>query len=65
MTEIGLLLLLSDVNSETLLYNRFYLGAMFISLLWIILMRWLAGVMVWLTIVLFVGVFGFCKYYLP
>jgi len=65
VTEIGLLLLLSDVNSETLLYNRFYLGAMFISLLWIILMRWLAGVMVWLTIVLFVGVFGFCKYYLP
>ena len=65
MTEIGLLLLLSDVNNETLLYNRFYLGAMFISLLWIILMRWLAGVMVWLTIVLFVGVFGFCKYYLP
>ena len=65
MTEIGLLLLLSDVNSETLLYNRFYLGAMFMSLLWIILMRWLAGVMVWLTIVLFVGVFGFCKYYLP
>jgi len=65
VTEIGLLLLLSDVNNETLLYNRFYLGAMFISLLWIILMRWLAGVMVWLTIVLFVGVFGFCKYYLP
>ena len=24
-------------------------------------MRWLAGVMVWITIILFVGVFAFCK----
>ncbi|KAJ8300483.1 hypothetical protein KUTeg_022002 [Tegillarca granosa] len=33
--------------------------AMIISLIWIVLMRWLAGIMVWLTILIFIGLFGF------
>ncbi|XP_052789290.1 choline transporter-like protein 2 isoform X2 [Mya arenaria] len=40
-----------------------YLLAMTISLLWIILMRWIAGVMVWLTLFLFVAVFGFSSFW--
>ncbi|XP_060561474.1 choline transporter-like protein 2 [Ruditapes philippinarum] len=40
-----------------------YLIAMFVSLLWIILMRWFAGIMVWLTILLFVAVFGFSSFW--
>ncbi|XP_053381023.1 choline transporter-like protein 4 isoform X2 [Mercenaria mercenaria] len=40
-----------------------YLLAMFVSLLWIILMRWFAGIMVWLTVLLFVGVFGFSSFW--
>lgn len=40
-----------------------YLLAMFVSLIWIVLMRWIAGVMVWITIILFVGVFGFSSYW--
>lgn len=37
--------------------------AMLVSLLWIVLLRWLVGVMVWLTLVLFAGLFGFSCYY--
>ncbi|KAL4219653.1 hypothetical protein ACF0H5_022225 [Mactra antiquata] len=40
-----------------------YLITMFVSLLWIVLMRWIAGVMVWLTIFLFIGVFGFSSFW--
>lgn len=39
------------------------LAAMFISLIWIVLMRWLAGVMVWLTIFLFICVFAFSAFW--
>ena len=35
---------------------------MLISLLWIILLRWVVAVMVWLTLVLFAVLFGFSKY---
>ncbi|XP_064615928.1 choline transporter-like protein 2 isoform X2 [Liolophura sinensis] len=38
-------------------------AAMVISLLWITLMRWIAAPMVWLTIILFLGIFGFSCYY--
>ncbi|CAD5113685.1 DgyrCDS2846 [Dimorphilus gyrociliatus] len=37
--------------------------AMLLSFIWIVLMRWLAGVIVWLTILLFVGLFGFATGY--
>ncbi|KAK2191800.1 hypothetical protein NP493_45g04048 [Ridgeia piscesae] len=37
--------------------------AMVLSFIWIVLMRWIAGVMVWVTLVLFVGIFGFATYY--
>ncbi|XP_052224433.1 choline transporter-like protein 2 isoform X2 [Dreissena polymorpha] len=40
-----------------------FLLAMIVSLIWIILMRWLAGVMVWFTILLFVVAFGFSSYW--
>jgi hypothetical protein len=33
--------------------------AMVVALLWILLMRWIAGPMVWLTIICFLGLFGF------
>jgi len=36
--------------------------AMVLSFIWIVLMRWIAGVMVWVTLVLFVGIFGFGNY---
>lgn len=37
--------------------------AMSLSLIWIVVMRWLAGVMVWFTIIAFIGLFGFATYY--
>lgn len=37
--------------------------AMIISLIWIIIMRWIAGFMVWFTIFAFIGLFGFATYY--
>ncbi|XP_076436398.1 choline transporter-like protein 2 [Babylonia areolata] len=37
--------------------------AMLVSLLWIVLLRFLVGVMVWLTLVLFAGLFVFSSYY--
>ena len=35
--------------------------AMVFALVWIIIMRWIAGFMVWFTIFAFLGLFGFCK----
>ncbi|CAG2231424.1 SLC44A2_4_5 [Mytilus edulis] len=37
--------------------------AMILSLTWIIIMRWIAGIMVWFTIFAFVGAFGYATYY--
>ncbi|KAL5013102.1 hypothetical protein ScPMuIL_011653 [Solemya velum] len=37
--------------------------AMVISLVWIVLMRWLAGLMVWITLVAFLGIFSFSVYW--
>ncbi|GFU96693.1 choline transporter-like protein 2 [Trichonephila clavipes] len=37
--------------------------SMVVSLIWIVLMRWLAGVMVWLSAVLVLGFLGFGCYY--
>ncbi|XP_070182253.1 choline transporter-like protein 2, partial [Littorina saxatilis] len=37
--------------------------AMVVSLLWIVLLRFLVGVMVWLTLILFAGLFVFSGYY--
>ncbi|XP_076454555.1 choline transporter-like protein 2 [Babylonia areolata] len=39
------------------------LVAMVVSLLWIVLLRWLVGVMVWLTLILFAGLFIFSSVY--
>ena len=36
--------------------------AMILSFIWIVLMRWIAWPMVWLTIILFILLFGFGKY---
>ncbi|KAK7480288.1 hypothetical protein BaRGS_00028456 [Batillaria attramentaria] len=37
--------------------------AMLVSLLWIFLLRWLVAVMVWVTLVLFAGLFGYSEHY--
>ncbi|CAH1786106.1 unnamed protein product [Owenia fusiformis] len=37
--------------------------AMILAFIWIILMRWIAGPIVWITIILFIGLFGFGTYY--
>lgn len=58
----------SDVSLETNLHiffschlDRSLVIAMILSLIWIAVMRWIAGFMVWLTILLFVAVFGACE----
>ncbi|XP_046368396.2 choline transporter-like protein 2 [Haliotis rufescens] len=56
-------LIFRDVSSSWYFILIGLFIAMLISLLWIILMRWLVGVMVWLTLVLFVGLFSFGTYY--
>ena len=35
--------------------------SMIMSLIWIIIMRWIAGIMVWFTIFAFIGSIGFGK----
>ncbi|KAK3576036.1 hypothetical protein CHS0354_005192 [Potamilus streckersoni] len=37
--------------------------ACFVCLIWIILMRWIAGIMVWFAIFAFIGIFAFCSYH--
>ncbi|KAL3871869.1 hypothetical protein ACJMK2_039841 [Sinanodonta woodiana] len=37
--------------------------ACFVCLIWIILMRWIAGIMVWFAIFAFIGIFGYCSYH--
>ncbi|CAC5373360.1 SLC44A2_4_5 [Mytilus coruscus] len=37
--------------------------ATFLSLIWIFVMRWLAGVMVWFTVLVFIALFGFATWY--
>ncbi|XP_067951394.1 choline transporter-like protein 2 isoform X2 [Watersipora subatra] len=37
--------------------------AMIVAFIWIVLMRWIAGIIVWFTIAAFFGLFGFCCYY--
>ena len=32
---------------------------MLVSFLWIVLMRWIAGIIIWITIILFIGLFAF------
>ena len=32
---------------------------MIVSFIWIVLMRWIAGIIVWLSIILFIALFGF------
>ncbi|ESO92820.1 hypothetical protein LOTGIDRAFT_120296 [Lottia gigantea] len=38
-------------------------GAVLLCLIWIVIMRWIAGIMVWFSIVAFLGLFGFSTYY--
>jgi len=41
---------------------RFLVIAMVLSFIWIVLMRWIAGVMVWLSVALFVVFFSYGSY---
>jgi choline transporter-like protein 2/4/5 len=43
--------------------NSFFVLGMVVCFIWIILMRWIAGIIVWLTLFAFVGVFAFSKSY--
>lgn len=38
--------------------------AMLVALLWIVVMRWIAGPMVWLMIICFLALFGFGNFYI-
>lgn len=55
--------IIQDVVASWWMIVIAFLLAMVISLVWIVLMRWLAGVMVWLTLLLFIGVFAFSSYW--
>ena len=48
--------------SDNILCDRGLVIAMVVSFLYIVIMRWVAGPMVWITIFLFVGLFGFGEY---
>ncbi|ESO06087.1 hypothetical protein HELRODRAFT_93910 [Helobdella robusta] len=49
--------ILSDVTTTWWLILLFVLLAMALSLVWIVLMRWIAGVIIWLSIVIFIAFF--------
>ncbi|KAK2176536.1 hypothetical protein NP493_657g01053 [Ridgeia piscesae] len=55
--------ILQDVRSS---WHMILIGlviAMLVSFLYIVIMRWIAGLMVWITIFLFVGLFAYGTYY--
>lgn len=53
----------SDVKSSWLLILVCFLIAVGISLFWVILLRWLAAVLIWVTLITFLGLLGFITYY--
>lgn len=55
--------IIQDVVASWWMILIAFLIAMVISLVWIVLMRWLAGVMVWITVILFIGAFAFSSYW--
>lgn len=50
--------IVDDIVKSWYLILACLLGTMLLSLLWILLMRWIAGFMVWLAVFLFVGIFA-------
>ncbi|XP_035827083.1 choline transporter-like protein 2 [Aplysia californica] len=52
-------LLFRDVQNSAHLIAICLVITMVLSMLWIVLLRWLTIVMVWVTVVLFIGLFGF------
>ncbi|ELT97196.1 hypothetical protein CAPTEDRAFT_153937 [Capitella teleta] len=55
--------ILADVRSSWWLILSFIVLGTLVTFIWIALMRWLAGIIVWFTIFAFVGLFGFATYY--
>ncbi|XP_041368219.1 choline transporter-like protein 2 isoform X3 [Gigantopelta aegis] len=51
--------IISDIVATWWMMLVILILTMFVSLIWISVMRWIAGIMVWFTIIAFVGLFGF------
>ncbi|XP_064649866.1 choline transporter-like protein 2 isoform X3 [Lineus longissimus] len=54
---------LSDLQTSWWLIVIALCVSALLGLVWILLMRWIAGIMVWLSVALFIGMFSFSTYY--
>lgn len=62
LKEYGELVFKDFVNAWWVMLGGLGVAVIF-CFIWIILLRWIAGIMVWLTLVAFLGVWGYATYY--
>jgi hypothetical protein len=66
--DVVMILLLMMMIEMMMMMNIFFIyrclgGAAVFCFIWIILLRFIAGIIVWVTLVLFLGVWAFGKYH--